>query len=898
MSFFERSYGLQVNGGSFYAVSGDMNIKQSVADSNSSNVQISRARRSVTGAARYTPYNYSDFARPQGQLISQASSRREAHAETSPKSNTLLPNTSRVTTFDCTPFFQYLPKYDFSGATMSLYPSPRPRLSESLAHSPVSNPDLYSPDRYLPVDLMPHQRVQRENDLLIRLTEECPESTSGYMHPEYTQPTTTINGGTFVSHNSQHQSEKGINTLHSVAALEALNDSADSFPQPRCHPETRTKMLDDLRRWSLEEDTSSRILWLFGPAGAGKSAIMRTLSRQLQNAGQLGGCFFFKRAHPTRGNAKVLFVTIAYQLALGVSWLKAPILQVVEEDPSVVARSIDTQLQKLISEPCRTVRSNKNPLLILIDGLDECEGQDIHQGILRAIRNSFTEHVLPLRFIIASRPEPHIREIFESPAYHGIYRPFNVEQSFDDVKKYFVNEFARIHREHHQTMSTVPLPWPLPDVLHKLVRTSSGYFIYASTIIKFIDDKNYRPTERLAVVMKDQTESDSAYEALDRLYINILSIAPIAQHPQLIPILCTLANFDLPPRVLDKLLELENGDTRLFLRGLHSVYKVPSEEYEEDEYGWDEISVHHASFHDFLGDPKRSQNFYVGGLHHRMDLARSILKLLARGYQEQCIGGLNSRSLPGRPIPFITSLPPSAELLPLIRNVNPDYITEFWPEPLEKMLTWMKKIHPAPEDLIQLWEDYKYMSFIAWTLDPPFMWRPPNEISLPCAHHILSQYPRLLHFLCILMLLRNSSISVTRLLLDISWSDLRSTVCGLRSIIGEDEEMVIDLCNHLRHPSFTGEIFPWPSVSRYIARRSIHIAKEFCTGERKDVGGSWSLMRRHCNWSLQVRLSLPCHELLRDLWSFQSLSQLPKCDAEDIYHILKWLESFPVPRSK
>ncbi|KAE9383868.1 hypothetical protein BT96DRAFT_1104528, partial [Gymnopus androsaceus JB14] len=93
-------------------------------------------------------------------------------------------------------------------------------------------------------------------------------------------------------------------------------------------------------------------------------------------------------------------------------------------------------------------------------------------------------------------------------------------------------------------MANIPHPWPLPDVLEELVWKSSGYFIYASTIIKFIDDKNYRPTERLAIVTdQNSTESDSAFGSLDQLYMTILSTAP--RQAQLIPILHALANFDL-----------------------------------------------------------------------------------------------------------------------------------------------------------------------------------------------------------------------------------------------------------------------------------------------------------------------------------------------------------------
>ncbi|KAJ7789683.1 hypothetical protein B0H14DRAFT_2397247, partial [Mycena olivaceomarginata] len=102
----------------------------------------------------------------------------------------------------------------------------------------------------------------------------------------------------------------------------AIHDSAESYPQPKCHPETRTKMLDDMRKWALNRTTGPAITWVCGPAGAGKSAIMQTLARQLRDARRLGASFFFKRGHVTRGNGQAIFSTIAYQLALNIPWLR------------------------------------------------------------------------------------------------------------------------------------------------------------------------------------------------------------------------------------------------------------------------------------------------------------------------------------------------------------------------------------------------------------------------------------------------------------------------------------------------------------------------------------------------------------------------------------------------
>ncbi|KAJ7809885.1 hypothetical protein B0H14DRAFT_2193266, partial [Mycena olivaceomarginata] len=123
---------------------------------------------------------------------------------------------------------------------------------------------------------------------------------------------------------------------------------------------------------------------------------------------------------------------------------------------------------------------------VIIDGLDECNNEVIQQEVLRSISTIiFQEPRLPLRFLVASRPEPHIREIFKS-TLDKIHRPLNILPSFWDVRKYLQDEFARIHRD-HQAMASVSTPWPSPEIVDKLVEKSSGYFIYASTVVKFID---------------------------------------------------------------------------------------------------------------------------------------------------------------------------------------------------------------------------------------------------------------------------------------------------------------------------------------------------------------------------------------------------------------------------
>ncbi|KAJ6489995.1 hypothetical protein C8R45DRAFT_201312 [Mycena sanguinolenta] len=652
-----------------------------------------------------------------------------------------------------------------------------------------------------------------------------------------------------------------IHILHHTVALAAFHDSAESFPQPKCHPETRTQMLDDLRTWALATDPETTTLWLYGPAGAGKSAIMQVLARQLQDTGRLGGCFFFKRGHATRGSGQDVFSTIAYQLALNCPALRASISHVVEQNPSITELSIATQMKTLISDPWGA-HTDLDSITVLIDGLDECDRHDIQEEILRAILNSSFKHTVPLRFIVASRPEPHIREMFDSTLYFGHHRSLNVEQSFEDVRKYLRDEFARIHRD-HCTMVGIPLPWPSCDQLEDLVDKSSGHFIYAATIIKFIDDKNYRPTQRLAIVLDGGHGSELAFDALDQLYMTILASAP--RQAELAPILCAIANFDLTAADIDQLFGLADGETRLLLRGLHSVLQVPS----DNDYS---IHSHHASFLDFLNNHCRSHHFYVGSLDHRMDLARPFLRLCARRDHRNWprIYHDGSRHPHFQLIPFLTSLPPSAELWPQIAHLEPDSIFALDSDNFGTMLSWLKMIPSAPQDLIQLWEDYVYMT--SFMSDPyKCSWK-----------HIVSPNAELCQVLVARVLLHYEPRPIRRIL-GIPWSELRTVMCSVRPNIGSGEQSVVGTAEHVLQALVPVEIQRW--TCRDIALK--------CIGRMAKDDGIDNTVEWVTFGSL-LKFCPPCPILYRELNGIPRpvIKSRLKSDLSLIGRIFEWLESF------
>ncbi|KAJ7118199.1 hypothetical protein C8R44DRAFT_878826 [Mycena epipterygia] len=553
-------------------------------------------------------------------------------------------------------------------------------------------------------------------------------------HPQE-GPRTNIHSSTFISGNVNHiqrSGETGLQLLYHASAIDALHNSVERYPQPKCHRETRTQILDNLWDWtrgiepwiesedyewtrdadlSFAANPSSNILWLYGPAGAGKSAIAQSLCERLDAESCVAASFFFKHGHASRGNANRLFSTIAYQLAVLLPKLKDYISQIVENDPAIVDKSWSIQLQKLIVEPWQQMIPSSHAVII-IDGLDECDGQNVQQETLRSICHAIHGKNLPIRFLIASRPESHISEIFHAPPLDRLHQPVNVHQSFEDIRKYLCDEFARIHREHRASMARVSTPWPTAKDIQHLVWESSGYFIYASTVIKFIDDKNFRPSDRLDIIMGlAEPDLESPFAALDQLYTQILSDAP--GRPRILRILTVIvAKFDLRVDRIEMLLELKPGDIGLALRGLHSLVAIRFSDWDGGEF----VTVHHASFLDFLNDPTRSGLFYINS-QHRSDLARQILKAFSYKYEDSSLNQSRPTawSFGLKKLTFIISLKPSPDLVSLLPSLNPDFLFDILENEEEShmivngVLAWLKEIHPRPQGLFELWEDYVFM---------------------------------------------------------------------------------------------------------------------------------------------------------------------------------------------
>ena len=82
--------------------------------------------------------------------------------------------------------------------------------------------------------------------------------------------------------------------------------------------------------------------------------------------------------------------------------------------------------------------------------------------------------------------------------------------------------FAKIC-DANPVLSHMTQPWPGYGVISLLVQRSSGQFIYAATVLKFVGADFCNPTKQLALVLKPDA---TAFSDLDQLYTQILSVYP------------------------------------------------------------------------------------------------------------------------------------------------------------------------------------------------------------------------------------------------------------------------------------------------------------------------------------------------------------------------------------
>ena len=301
-----------------------------------------------------------------------------------------------------------------------------------------------------------------------------------------------------------------------------------------------------------------------------------------------------------------------------------------ELDPTLHTKSMDVQLQTLIVDAFQDLSPlPQRSYLVIMYGLDECRDKATQQSILQLLCETITVHKLPLRFLIGSRPESHIRSSFDQEFLYTITHQVFLDETFNpsrDIRVILQDGFAKISAE-SSILSHVKQPWPEEGIIDLLVQRSSGQFIYAATVLKFVGADFCSPTKQLALVLR---ADPTAFSDLNQLYTQILSV-----YPSTVTVVHVLgiisASHGVLAEVAEDIFEMEKGELNGMLRGLSSLMK--DENGGRLQYG---VIPHfaHASFSDYLSDSSRSGRFHVNNQEYDDQVIRSfalIMQLIRSG---------------------------------------------------------------------------------------------------------------------------------------------------------------------------------------------------------------------------------------------------------------------------
>ncbi|KXN86010.1 hypothetical protein AN958_10620 [Leucoagaricus sp. SymC.cos] len=420
--------------------------------------------------------------------------------------------------------------------------------------------------------------------------------------------------------------DKILDRLSEKAMLAAVLDSEERSDPPKCNPETRHSVRSRILEWrdNLTRHPDRRALWLPGSAAVGKSAVAQTVAETLEERGHLGAAFFFSRPN-RRDNPNTLIPTIAYQLAVRHRHYKSILARQLADDPSVLRKHRRAQFKGLIMLPFQILMNDLiqqrseivlEPLVIVIDGLDECADRQAQREFVEMITDyAGMVDRFPLLWMISSREESHLKAAFANVDSRMIWLRERLEiddsESRGDATRILEDGFLEIRRNF---VNRLPPDWPPRAHIECVTQAASGHLGFAHFVIRFIGDEKYNdPRRQLDVCLQflGGTCAPGALNplhALDLLYTQILSSLnadDLLVASRILGSTILYGRETLTVLVQANFLNLDQDTFYRSIERLHSVIVVPS----VSEASTRSLRVYHASFSDYLKAPNRSGIF-------------------------------------------------------------------------------------------------------------------------------------------------------------------------------------------------------------------------------------------------------------------------------------------------
>jgi hypothetical protein len=296
-------------------------------------------------------------------------------------------------------------------------------------------------------------------------------------------------------------------------------------PTAECMDGTREDIIAKIEEWCDDLDASSNILWISGFPGVGKSAIARKLATRLKSSGRFGSSFFFQRELAAVQTPVNLWRTFAFDLSREYPSARSSIVTKLKDGEIDLENTDAGELfRSLVEEPLKhsaDIPSGRLPVIV-IDALDECGGLDGSRSKDRTIllqgMKAWRRLASRFKLVVTSRPEDDISRALSAVSYRiELGSGVNVSpSSSQDIHSFLSREFARIANNYPESLSSA---WPGAEAIEGFTRRSAGLFIYADTLVKFVDEG--QPEEQLENILQEPLH----HGGLTQLYRQILSVS-------------------------------------------------------------------------------------------------------------------------------------------------------------------------------------------------------------------------------------------------------------------------------------------------------------------------------------------------------------------------------------
>ena len=421
--------------------------------------------------------------------------------------------------------------------------------------------------------------------------------------------------------------------MESLPHAEASYRAAVNATKGNFLPGTRVELFHAINDWveqRTRELSGKSVCILTGGAGTGKSTIASEFALRREHEGDYGASFFFVRGEADLDSTRLVFPTLAYELAQSHDALRPHIINAAREHlKRGKIQQMKFQAPSLLHRPVHDVGGQHPPMVLVIDALDECseETRNLVPEMLDWLIASVRQAQFPLRIFFTSRPNSLIENTLRRSQWSSLVHTISLHDLSPESVKRDMAIFVR------DKITKLPAGQALlqerPEVADRLAERAEGLFVYAKTAMDFLGDYPGFVEDGLDELLSEgSSQFAAALQPLDDLYLTVLEIAfpskDLSQIPRLRQALdSTLGNIavlrnPISPAVLESLTGVPRKDICNVLSRLRAV--VLFDESSPDE----KFRAMHATFPQFLVDANRCMSPW-----YRVDTKRQHARLAA-----------------------------------------------------------------------------------------------------------------------------------------------------------------------------------------------------------------------------------------------------------------------------